>query len=903
MNAIYSQMYDAHYYAHDCGEVYERNEKWLDFFRAISERIVIDIAPQTVLDAGCAMGFLVECLRDRGTEAFGIDISEYAIQNVHPTIRPYCWVGSVARPFPRKYDLIVSIEVLEHIPREEAEQAVINLCQYTDDILFSSTPFDYKEVTHLNVHAPEYWAEQFARQGFIRDVDFDASFITSWAVRFRRSRDPLPRIIQEYERRFWLLWKENVDLRELSISVVNQLKHCERTQEAKQKIYEVQLAETQHVLRVMNADKVQLESSMGWILLQKLQRLRHALLPPGSKRDYWIETSFQAMRTQGFFKGIATAGRMFPKLLANKSVRSDTANAVGDYQTWLIANEPTLKALELQSNQSQIFNKRPLISIVVPIYNPDPHILKATLASVLAQTYTHWELCLVDGNSDLPGVVEVLKSITEQNDPRIRLIMLEQNQGISGNSNVALEMAQGEFVAFLDHDDCLAPSALFEVVKLLDQNPNLDLIYSDHDILAPDRIARFQPLFKPDWSPEIMLSANYLTHLTVIRTTLMQEVGGFDPAMDGAQDWDLFLRITEKTHQIAHIPKILYHWRDVAGSTALDVGAKPYALQAQLKAITNHLIRQKLRNPRAYLDVSGFIRVAWDYDKTQRVSIIIPSNGANSLLITCVDSLLKITTYPNYEVIIVNNGEKRPEAFDYYRQISVDPRVRVLHFESPEFNYSAVNNFGAQAATGDLLLFLNNDIEIFDAEWLDELALWTEYPGVGVIGAKLLKPDQTIQHAGVIIGLTGFAGHVFAGLPEGSPGMYGFTEWYRNFNAITGACLMVCRDLFEEVGGFNQAFQLCGSDVEFCLRVRTRGHRVVYNPFAKLFHLESATHQGNIPLQDFKISFDYYATMLKIGDPYFNPNLSYWHCQPTLSSPNELSPFDFAQELLTKHNL
>lgn len=901
-------MYDAHYYAHDCGEVYERNEKWLNFFGAIAERIVSDIAPHTVLDAGCAMGFLVECLRERGVEAFGVDISDYAIQNVYPTIKPYCRVGSIAHSLPQKYDLIVSIEVLEHIPREEAEQAIINLCQYTDDILFSSTPFDYKEVTHLNVHAPEYWAEQFARQGFIRDVDFDASFITPWAVRFRRSSEPLPRIIQEYERRFWLLWKENVDLRELSANMVNQLKHCEQTREAERAGYEMKLGEIQRVLgetqRVLGETQrvlEELETSMGWGLLKRLQRLRCTLFPPGSKRDQWLEISFQTMRAQGFIKGIATAGRTLPRLL-DKNHILDSSSA-DDYQTWLKVNEPTSEELEQQRTQSQSFAYQPCISIIVPVYNPESRALQAALDSVLAQTYTHWELCLVDGNSDLPGVAEVLQSITERDDPRIRLTTLEQNQGISGNSNVALEMAQGEFVAFLDHDDCLAPNALFEIVNLLNQKPSLDLIYSDHDILPPDSNLGFQPLFKPDWSPEIMLSANYLTHLTVIRAERVREVGGFDSAMDGAQDWDLFLRITEKTHQIAHIPKILYHWRNAVGSTALDIGAKPYALQAQLRAITNHLTRQKLCNARAYLDASGFIRVAWDYDKTRKVSIIIPSNGANSLLTACVDSLLRTTTYPNYEIIIVNNGEQRPEAFDYYRHITKERCVRVVHFEASEFNYSAVNNFGAQSATGDLLLFLNNDIEIFDAEWLDELVLWTERPGIGVIGAKLLKPDHTIQHAGIIIGLTGFAGHIFAGLPEGSTGLYGFTEWYRNFMAVTGACLMVRRDLFEEVGRFNEDFQLCGSDVEFCLRVLERGLRVVYNPFAKLFHIESATHQGDIPLQDFKTSLDHYAPLLQTGDPYFNPNLSLWHCRPTLNSPAEPAPFDFARDFLIKREL
>jgi GT2 family glycosyltransferase len=398
-----------------------------------------------------------------------------------------------------------------------------------------------------------------------------------------------------------------------------------------------------------------------------------------------------------------------------------------------------------------------------------------------------------------------------------------------------------------------------------------------------------------------MLSANYLTHLTVVRTALARQVGGFDPHMDGAQDWDLFLRVSECTQKICHIPKILYHWRDSSGSTADNIWAKPYAPPAQLRAISSHLTRLGYEQATAFFDASGFIRVRWALPTERKVSIIIPSQGANQVLERCIRSILESTRYPNYEILVVNNGERRPEAFPFYLEIASHARVRVLHYEAgpnTPFNYNIVNNYGASFAGGELLLFLNNDIEAISPGWLDELVLWAEREDVGVVGAKLLRPDRTIQHAGVIIGLTGFAGHIFAGLPENQWTIFGLAEWYRDYMAVTAACLMVRREVFEHLGGFDESFLLCGSDVELCLRARAAGLKVVYNPFARLVHLEGATRQGDVPAEDFHASFPHYEPALKAGDPYFNANLSCWHLTPTLRRPDEQKPLDFVLDFL-----
>ena len=583
---------------------------------------------------------------------------------------------------------------------------------------------------------------------------------------------------------------------------------------------------------------------------------------------------------------------------ARKSIPEDSRDE--RYLSWIARNEPDSEQLARQALDCQDFQYTPLLSVITPVYNPDPQILAQTIGSLLSQTYPNWELWLVDGVSDRPRVKETLRAFETQ-DRRVRLILLEQNLGISGNSNAGLQEAQGEFVAFLDHDDLLAPFALFEVVQRLNADPGCDLLYSDHDLLSQDGSRRYQPLFKPDWSPEIMLSANYITHLTVARTELVKAVDGFDPQMDGAQDWDLSLRLSERTQKIGHIPKILYHWRDTQGSTADNIWAKPYAPPAQLRAISSHLNRLGLPEATAFFDPSGYIRVKWAANREKKVSIIIPSNGANPLLEKCIRSILGCTSYPNYEMIIVNNGDRRPAEFPFYTELEADRRVRVVHYETAPnlpFNYNAVNNFGAGLATGAYLLFLNDDIEVITPDWLDELVQWAEREEIGVVGAKLLRPDGSIQHAGVIIGLSGFAGHIFAGQAENQWTIFGLAEWYRDYMAVTAACMLLRREVFERLGRFDERFILCGSDVEICLRARAAGLRVVYNPFARLYHLEGATRGGDVPPEDFHTSFPHYLPTLKSGDPFFNPNLSCWHSTPTLSQENEQHALDFVLDFL-----
>lgn len=566
------------------------------------------------------------------------------------------------------------------------------------------------------------------------------------------------------------------------------------------------------------------------------------------------------------------------------------------YEDWIAQHEPSAQELGQQGEQSDLLTYKPLISIITPVYNPSLTVLEAMLNSVSAQTYPYWELCLVDGGSTDPRVIGMLEQIAAK-DSRIRLKLAGQNLGIIGNSLEAVKLAGGEFYITLDHDDVLAPNALYEVALALNANPKLDFIYSDHDLLSEDGSRRFDPLFKPDWSPEVLLSANYLLHLTMIRATLFHEVGGFQSDLEGVQDLDLFFRVTEKTEHIHHIPRILYHWRESAGSTATSIYNKPQTPQNQLKAVEAHLRRLGMNEATAFFDVSGFLRVNWPVKGAPRVSIIVPTKNKPELIRACVTTLLEKTAYSNYELVIVDTGSIDPEVFEFYQTLSQDERVAILFNQDP-FNYSAVNNWAVERCHGEFLVFLNNDTEIIKGDWLAELLIWAQRPEIGVVGAKLLKFDNTIQHAGVIVGLGGFANHIFAGLTEGVNTIFGRTEWYRNYSAVTAACMMVRREVFEEVGGFDETFVLNGSDVSLCLEIGRAGYRVIYNPFARLYHLESATHQGrNVPT-DYFLSREGYLPLLRSGDPFFSPNLSYYSLIPAFKPEGEKEPLETVDALL-----
>ena len=586
-------------------------------------------------------------------------------------------------------------------------------------------------------------------------------------------------------------------------------------------------------------------------------------------------------------------------LIQNPQILTHKSNAQL-YSDWRENHEPNHLELSKQRQYTKDFHYHPLISIITPVYNPDAHILRDTIQSVTTQTYPKWELCIADGNSEAPNVREVLNDFSVH-DSRIKVRVLDENLGISGNSNAALAMAEGEYIAILDHDDLLSPEMLFSVVEQLNKNPSTDIIYFDEDKISADKKRRSYPWFKPvAWSPDLLISSNFLMH-SVIRRSLVLDIGGFDSEMDGAQDWDLALRATERTRKILHIPQILYHWRQVPGSASLDANAKPWAFDAQKRCIGAHLERQGNNGARVVFSGPGTIRILWPPSENM-VSIIIPTKDNADLLRACLSSIFNRTSYENFEIVLVDNGSEDTKTLSYYKELTENPQVKIVQYNKP-FNFHSMNNLGARTASGDILVFLNNDTQILETDWLDELAGWVERPEIGIVGAKLLRPSGEIQHAGIIIGLGGHGSHIFEGAHEYLYGPFGSTEWYRNYQAVTGACMAIRRDVFERLDGFDEAYQVGYGDIDICLRVVDAGYRVVYTPFTRLIHHEGGSRGFSQPASDVLRATVKMYSRITAGDPFFNPNLSYNFRLPQIASPKELSRESILLKILSDYNL
>ncbi|MGB3700041.1 MAG: glycosyltransferase [Anaerolineales bacterium] len=612
--------------------------------------------------------------------------------------------------------------------------------------------------------------------------------------------------------------------------------------------------------------------------------LRIKYIPVGSRREriyHLTRLMFYNWKREGFFSALITVNQRARFYLFKEF--SLPRNGYS-YQQWIYDHEPNKQVLAGQRTASSKFPRQPLISIITPVFNPSPDVLKDTINSVIAQTYPNWELCLANGGSTQEGVAEVLDDFLNI-DQRILVKHLSENLGISSNSNAALSMASGDYIALMDHDDLLAPDMLFEVVQVINQHPEAEIIYFDEDKISSDGRTRLDPFFKPSaWSPDLLLSTNYLMH-SVISHALVDEHGGFRSEVDGAQDWDLSLRITRTKRNIYHIPKVFYHWRQVPGSAAREANAKPWAFNAQARCIEDHLHALGEKDARVDFPDLGRVHITWSRSRL-KVSIIIPNKDKVELLSACISSILQKTTFENYEVLIIDTGSKDQATLEYYDQISRDPRVS-LHTFPQRFNFQKVNNYGARIASGDLLLFLNNDTEVINPDWLDELSAWAERPGIGVVGTKLLYPDGNIQHAGIVMGIEGHGSHIFERLPEHHYGPFGSPDWYRDYQAVTGACMMIPREVFEELGGFDEEYQIGYGDIDICLRAGEAGYRVVYTPFAELKHHEGGTRGFSLPPSDVLRASTRMYDLVRAGDPYFNPNLSYLHRQPSIADPRE----------------
>jgi len=547
------------------------------------------------------------------------------------------------------------------------------------------------------------------------------------------------------------------------------------------------------------------------------------------------------------------------------------------YNEWLIKNYPRKIDLLQMANSLEVFQYKPHISVIMPVFNAPEQFLREAIESVINQIYPYWELCIADDNSTQIHVNHILQEYKTK-DSRIKLVFREENGHISRASNSALDLATGEFIALLDHDDLLTPDAFYEVALLLNRYPQADMIYSDEDKILENGSLGY-PFFKPDWCPDSFLSRMYTAHLGVYRRSLITEIGGFRVGYEGSQDYDLVLRLTEKTENIFHIPKVLYHWRVHSGSTAKRGSNKNYANDASERAISDALMRRNELGTVVPV-CGGHHIVRYTIKDFKLVTIIIPTKNLGKILDKCLLSIFEKTQYPNYEVLVVDNGSNELETIEIINQWKTkEPNRFRCEILDIDFNYSKINNYAVNCARGDYLLFLNNDTEVLTDDWVNAMVEQVQRPSIGAVGALLLYPDNTIQHAGVIM-VGGVAGHSHKYYTSDSPGYFWQIHTINNYSAVTAACLMCRRDIFNAVGGFEEQLAIAFNDVDLCLKIFKAGYRNVYLPHVLLYHYESKS-RGNDDTPEKKARFAKEIKYMQIKwaefikhDPCYSTNLT-----------------------------
>ncbi len=849
------------------------------------------VGGKRVLDIACGEGYGSAMLAESATLVVGADLDAATLAHArrrYPGDR-LLFVRADAQRFALatgSVDVVVSFETIEHFAQQEPFLAAVKAALTADGLLIVSTPnphvytdesghynpFHERELDHqefvelLGRHFRQIhvlgqsivagsmigptttgggWARHVAGQSLSDDTKADdAASLDFSAPRYfvaLCSDLPLPAVSPGF------FLDRNGQLLQQFSSLEQQHAQLERQH-------------TQTVASVA-AERLELHQSLSWRTAQRLQQTRRRFLPPASARErLWLGAMRRAPAPVG--------------------TPSDP------YQAWIVQHEPDTAALAAQARAALSGNALP-ISVVIVAVDPPVDTLCAVIDAVVAQTYPQWDLCLAIAGND-PAVQTMIEGRAAA-DHRIRALPPEERSDAATAGNSAARLATGDPLLFLDAGDLLAPDALFEIATAFQHRIDTDLLYTDEDHVTADGAKRLDPLFKPDWSPELLLSVDYLAPLAV-RRALFAAAGGFTAEGEGDVA-DLALRCAERAETIVHLPRVLLHRREGAAAAAEDQRAQ------RLEA---HLRRQGLPDPmvRPEIGLAGRrLRATWPV-QGGRVSIVIPTKDRIEVLRPCLTSLLGITAHRDLEVILVDSGSQEKRTHDYYERLAADSRVRIVPYTGA-FNYSAANNLGASQASGDFVLFLNNDIEILEPEWLTELIRWAERPDVGAVGAKLLYPDGRVQHAGIILGITGHAGHIFWGAPEGTGGPFGSVEWYRNYSAITGACLMLQRQRFEEVGGFDESYELVFSDVELGVRLRAHGYRNVYTPFAVLRHHEGASRGRHVALHDMLRGYEHLADLIAAGDPYYNPNLSSSAVIPRLIGAREEPAINHLRRVIT----
>ena len=846
-------------------------------------------ANKRVLEFGCSSGYMARALQQQGCSVTAIEIDPAVAE----LAKPFCerviianldggeWATRLA---DTKFDVALFGDVLEQLKDPMVPLVLVRRFLADGGYLVASIP----NVAHGSVRLALLQGEfKYRDKGLLDDTHLRFFTRASIEELFRNARyeiDVMERStagvfeteihVNERDVPTQLLWQLNCDEDALTYQFIYKTKPVDASKTALMPLTpslkespasisvsaimqrlrdtETQLERVERQNALQKATLENIFNSKGWRFINRYRELKG-----------WVRSSVTLARNRQFKTFVRSSAT---RLLTLVGVRRHVSTGQDLYKQWIAIVEPPRLDVNRLRAETQSFTYRPLISILMPVYNPSVEHLRKAIESVKAQVYDNWELCICDDASTSPEVRLELET-ADSNDSRIKVRFNDRNVGISQTSNYALEMASGEFVGLLDHDDELAVHALHENVALLQHHPEADLIYSDEDKLDAEG-QRVDPFFKPDWSPEYMLSCMYTCHFGMYRAALLKSIGGFRRGFEGSQDYDLVLRLSEKSKAIFHIPQMLYHWRMSAGSTAAFASAKDYTTERGWRALQEHLERRGLNGTVEKMQLPNRYRVRPAIKGEPLVSIIIPTKDGVPLLKRCLQSIESKTEYKNYEVLIVDNNSEKPETAQYLATL----KHRVIPFPEP-FNYSRINNHAAEQAKGDYLLLLNNDTEVISPGWITAMLEFAQLDDVGAVGAKLYYPNNHIQHAGVVLGICGGAGHSHKYYPRSSRGYFDSLACIRNYSAVTAACIMVRRQVYEEVGGFDEQFRVAFNDVDFCLRIRQKGYRIVWTPFAELYHYESASRGLHMDLDELSLLQERWSSLLR-NDPYYNPNLT-----------------------------
>lgn len=830
-------------------------------------RISADFSPRRVLILECSFEDLARALKARGIEVAGGNVSGYAVGKAQDEPNPTADSDSIVNLIEGKFDLAVGIDFVEHVTTEEGVKVIESLCMFARVVLFSAPPQNIG-FGQFNYPSSLSWLKSFAQSGFGPRVDYDATYLSPCAMLFESRAEPPG--IEELQACAKVL--------EARLALAQRLDEV-RGSQAEADFWKAEANRAAEEAQQARETSVHLQAVLDSVLTSTSWRvtrpLRQVFAPRPRAARFLRQTAKLVWWTATF--------QLPSRLRARRPVLPDPQStpARSDYEKWIERYDFSLerdKTFYLE--QINGIQNKPLISVLMPVYNTNPSHLLVAIESVRHQLYPNWELCIADDCSSDLDVEQILSRYID--DPRVKTVRRSTNGHISEATNSAFDLATGPFIALLDHDDVLREHALAEVAIAINKNPGVQLIYSDEDKLD-DGGRRYDPHFKPDFSPDLFLSQNYLNHLTVHTAENIRRVGGWRKGFEGSQDYDLNLRIIEaiSPSQIVHIPKVLYHWRASAGSTAKEGGEKNYAYGAGLLALQDHIARTGLEAevmPVADLPV---YRVRYKLpESAPLVSLIIPTKDQVDVLKRCIDSILELTTYPKYEILIIDNDSSESRTFQFFDDLANNPRIRVLKYGGP-FNYSAINNFAVRESKGEVLGLLNNDVEVINADWLDEMVSQVQRPGVGCVGAKLYYPDDTVQHAGVILGVGGVAAHSHRRFERRDPGYFCRIKVCHNVSAVTGACLFVLRSVFDQVGGLDEIrLPVAFNDVDFCMKVSDAGYWNVFTPFAELYHHESLSRgSDDTPAKRDRLLKEVHTMRLRWGrrlkhDPFYSPNLT-----------------------------